>query len=750
MKRIISYITGLILLFSYGTEIAFAQGDSTAMFEDLLEHRTGFGRHVTGGKGGNVITLTTNDFNAFANAVEGTGARWVRFAPGVDTITLQRVVNLSSNLTIDGRGANVVFTYKGTHFEFDAVNDSNIIIHNISIIHAGIGDNDGRGLCFYNGTHDIWIDHCTFRDIGDEAVSIGYDETWDPIPADNTGKNFTISYCHWYDTPKALLFGWHSDDPSKDQDQTITVHHCWFDGDRSPNPRLARIPLMRGGKLHFYNNICENWGYAGSDVGNGGQMLIENCWYRDHNQNGGEHAFRTNYAGVEEGRICKRNNHIDVDFENSGSGFICGDVFEARVFYCYDMQEPDDLMHSDVITYAGRSDDPIWITFDDNLPCITGGAPMNIEYPPEMSETTLTIHTASFATCRYDTLPGTAYENMPYTFTSVGDTVHTTGITGLQGSSYNTYYCKCRDNSTGVTNSSDYLLYFYVNGGTVFNPDVSFLGDALNWEPLNDYRWSVVLDYDAHKYMYGIDVSDFEPIAFLDTLQEYSLIKDRTYKDFIFSAKVKTAENFTTQGLSESALVFGWTDKNNYYFMQFSTISYKNKLYQVTNGTIKEIGNTGLVDMHGNGLFDVKLTVQGNTIAVNFQNAQVLQVEEENIPEGRVGVGTTSFLTNWDDINVESLTGVGVETISFHKTKLRCTPTVYGYKIKYDVTAGKYPVILELLDITGKKVATLVNSVMASGTHEADLITSGLPGGLYFIYLNNGSEAEATKLYINL
>ncbi len=346
------YIAFTTLLACWGIHVRVQA--QTGPYENLLEHRSGFGENVTGGTGGELVVLNSNDFEAFAAAVEGSSPRWVRFEPGVYEIKLNRVVKPGSDLTIDGRGANVTFTYLDTRWEFSFVNVHNIIIHNVSFKEIGFLDDPeveaGRGLNFYNGTHDIWIDHCTFSRIGDESVAFGYDESFNPAPDTGTGANATISFCWWYDTRKAMLLGWHCDNSGYDHDLTLTVHHCYFNGP-------SRIPNQRGGKCHLYNNVIEDWGWSAAENNNGAQLRIENCWY----QPGGNRDAMKNFAYgcMGSGWICETGNVLNGS-NKVGPGFNCDQVFQPTDYYTYVLEDPDSVLIDYVKAKAGRQPRPSW------------------------------------------------------------------------------------------------------------------------------------------------------------------------------------------------------------------------------------------------------------------------------------------------------------------------------------------------------------------------------------------------------
>src|SRR5690606_12912543 len=63
-------------------------------------------------------------------------------------------------------------------------------------------------------------------------------------------------------------------------------------------------------------------------------------------------------------------------------------------------------------------------------------------------------------------------------------------------------------------------------------------------------------------------------------------------------------------------------------------------------------------------------------------------------------------------------------------------------------TPSNAPVSLDVFDQSGKMVATLVNSVLPSGTHHVEFDGSFLPGGMYFYQLKVGKSSTTRKMII--
>ncbi|MBL0063221.1 MAG: T9SS type A sorting domain-containing protein [bacterium] len=67
--------------------------------------------------------------------------------------------------------------------------------------------------------------------------------------------------------------------------------------------------------------------------------------------------------------------------------------------------------------------------------------------------------------------------------------------------------------------------------------------------------------------------------------------------------------------------------------------------------------------------------------------------------------------------------------------------------IQYDVPTPAH-VSLSVYDLTGRQVATLVNSVQPSGSHSTSWQADNFPSGLYFLNLRSGGHSESRKIVL--
>ncbi len=119
------------------------------------------------------------------------------------------------------------------------------------------------------GAH-VWIDHCEFFN-GNASNKDRYDGLLD---CKNNVQWLTFSYNYFHDHDKSCLFGKGNSDVFDDC-RTMSFHHNFFE-----NIEGSRLPLQRGGYLHYYNNYmsgCED----GWDVRTKAVGYVEACYFED-------------------------------------------------------------------------------------------------------------------------------------------------------------------------------------------------------------------------------------------------------------------------------------------------------------------------------------------------------------------------------------------------------------------------------------------------------------------------------------
>lgn len=225
---------------------------------------------TTGGAGGPTVTVY-DEPNLMKYATSITPGPYIVQVSGTINIPLIEVtgrLEISANKTIRGIGTNPTLVGL-VDFKND---DGNIIVENLNITnpHAGSAYD---GMSVKQNLYNILITKCTFYDTGDGACDIT-----------NNSDFVTVSWCKFYYTPSApdpehtfaCLVG--SSDSQEDDaaNLRVTYHHNWW-----TTGVKERMPRVRYGQVHVYNNYYSNLVAGGYcvGVGCGSRIRVENNYF---------------------------------------------------------------------------------------------------------------------------------------------------------------------------------------------------------------------------------------------------------------------------------------------------------------------------------------------------------------------------------------------------------------------------------------------------------------------------------------
>ncbi|AJQ92844.1 carbohydrate-binding protein [Gynuella sunshinyii] len=184
---------------------------------------------------------------------------------------------IDSNTTIDGRGANAYMLFNGFSIGSDSKGTSthiseNVIITNMEFRGAGHTEDHNLDPDMIRSTgesHNIWIHQNTFDTTGDSA--------WDIKVG---AYDITLSFNKLIDVKRAGLMG-SSDSRTINEQIKATMHNNLFvtlDQYYSDKKfdTLRRVPLMRRGQAHMFNNVFYGYRKDILSVRVGGRILFEN------------------------------------------------------------------------------------------------------------------------------------------------------------------------------------------------------------------------------------------------------------------------------------------------------------------------------------------------------------------------------------------------------------------------------------------------------------------------------------------
>ncbi|KAK7365085.1 hypothetical protein VNO80_13886 [Phaseolus coccineus] len=286
----------------------------------------GFGRRAVGGLGGPIYVVTDNSDEDMVNPKPGTlryavtqkGPLWITFARSM-IITLQQELLISSDKTIDGRGANVQIR-DGGGLTMQFVN--NIIIHGIRIknivpkeggmirdSYNHIGQrtrSDGDAISIFGGSN-IWIDHVSLSNSADGLIDVIQGST-----------AITISNCHMTRHNDVMLFG-AADSFSGDKIMQITVAFNHFG-----QGLIQRMPRCRLGFFHVLNNDYTHWMMYAIGGSAGPTILSQGNRFIAPNNEAAKEITHRDYATPDEWKNWQWQSEMDLlmngaKFNTSGS-----------------------------------------------------------------------------------------------------------------------------------------------------------------------------------------------------------------------------------------------------------------------------------------------------------------------------------------------------------------------------------------------------------------------------------------------
>lgn len=247
----------------------------------------GYGEGVTGGRGAspeNIYECTTRQ--EIINAVEDISKKQQADSSLKAIIKIVGTVNEEPDLTdgfqvivsgvknISIMGVDNTSVLDGLGLNFKSVD--NVIVQNLTIHHPSKSKLNEKDCLEFNNCKGVWVDHCElYNDYpSNDSEKDYYDGV---IDVKNDSRNVTISYNYVHDAWKTSLVGSGGDDVF--DTRHLTYHHNIFENCNS------RVPMIRGGLAHIYNNKYINILSRGLDSRYGAEAYVENNIYENCKNN---------------------------------------------------------------------------------------------------------------------------------------------------------------------------------------------------------------------------------------------------------------------------------------------------------------------------------------------------------------------------------------------------------------------------------------------------------------------------------
>lgn len=249
---------------------------------------------TTGGAGGQVVTATSG--SELASYTDGDEPRIIL----VKGTLSGSDVNIGSNKTIIGVGSNA----KISGFYLNMNDSENIIIRNLEIT----GGTDGIAARY---TDHLWIDHCDLYSTDDGLIDITRES-----------DRYTVSWCIFSNHHKTMLLNGGSTHTSDAGKLNGTIHHNWFDGSDTRNPRAGF------GKIHVFNNKYDDNDYC-IGLHSGCRVVAESNYFEETSDP--IHQMYTSDPNDAEYGSCLEVDNIffncSGDIDDDGNGFNVGEYY---------------------------------------------------------------------------------------------------------------------------------------------------------------------------------------------------------------------------------------------------------------------------------------------------------------------------------------------------------------------------------------------------------------------------------------
>ena len=209
---------------------------------------------------------------------------------------------------------------------------SNVVVRNMKIGALGGANNDADMFRIENGTN-VWIDHNEMFAVNNECNgSPDGDLTFESaIDIKKNSQNITVSYNYIHDSKKVGLDGHTQSNGTTDYQRTITYHHNYY---KNVN---ARLPLLRGGWVHAYNNLYDGITGSGINVRAGGLVLVENNWFQNSNN---PITCRYDTVGCGKWELVGNNAKstadnatYNINWDSAGSGGVNADTWTSTTTF---------------------------------------------------------------------------------------------------------------------------------------------------------------------------------------------------------------------------------------------------------------------------------------------------------------------------------------------------------------------------------------------------------------------------------
>jgi len=256
--------------------------------------------------------------------------------------------------------------------------------------------------------------------------------------------------------------------------------------------------------------------------------------------------------------------------------------------------------------------------------------------------------------------------------------------------------------------------------------------------------WVVADDEGDARYYITERAAPYKPTAETDPSPgTYAVYDAKAFGDFDISlkAKVNATEDGEPKSKTDFMIVFGFTDPDNYSYMQFQ-VGDEGALYQVINNSKSMVGTANeTAAISDTAYHSYRLVRSGTAVTAYIDGTEYLAVDDAALgTEGKIGMGSYNDIVFFDDFKE----GAGEPS----SVKSRLTPDFNIYPnpaadiLHVDAESEIHEITIQ--NVLGQQLKRF--GVIRSKT--VDLNISELNSGIYFIRIFGEDGCNAVRNFM--
>jgi len=279
-----------------------------------------------------------------------------------------------------------------------------------------------------------------------------------------------------------------------------------------------------------------------------------------------------------------------------------------------------------------------------------------------------------------------------------------------------------------------------------FSP-INYFGNVLHYERNQAELWSTRMDSNDLRYYLSN-----EPRNSKFPLPGFCFIKDSTYSEFNLSLTTRTGEDLSQNSFADYWIIFGYENENNYNYLLMKRST--SRLVSVTNGQSIDFGRTSTKGIPNEAYHEVSLNLSQGHLTVTLDDSVFLTSISSRLQKiGKIGFGSSKYASFFDDINVirygSPTNIVAKESLPSHFKLWQNYPNPFNpvTKIQFSLAKSKN-VKIEIFNLIGQKIKTLINKAMPAGSHTVTFNGQNIVSGVYFYKIETGEFREMKKMIL--